>query len=140
MSDDVYSLIKKKGPEALVGLTVEMAGVPHEIVSLAAIGGSMIVYNLRNLKTMAEDRVLKIPRARPGSPEHQNLTRSHQLAMERIPDLIPPTQPVRVNLSTSAQKSSNRKRPEVERLLQSFINYHLDLRLKSREFKRKVGV
>ncbi len=29
---------------------------------------------------------------------------------------------------------------EVERLLRSFIDYHLDLRLKSREFMRKVGV
>ena len=37
-------------------------------------------------------------------------------------------------------KVSKRVGAEVERLLRSFVNYHLDLRLKSREFMEKIGV
>ena len=37
-------------------------------------------------------------------------------------------------------KVSKRVGTEVERLLGSFINYHLDIRLKSREFISKIGV
>ncbi len=37
-------------------------------------------------------------------------------------------------------KVTNLVGSEVERLLKSFINYHLDIRLKSREFIEKIGV
>lgn len=105
MNIDLYDLLQEKGPDALVGQRTLINNVPHEIVSLAAVGDSMIVYNLRNLHTMQENMVMKIPRSRPGTAEHTKIMESYRLAMERIPHLIVPTQVAKVRLEYSSSEA-----------------------------------
>jgi tetratricopeptide (TPR) repeat protein len=102
VTDDLFQLLHERGPEGLVGATTDVEGVPHEIMALKAAGAAMLVYNLRNVQTNEQGHVLKIPRARPGTQEYERVVRSHRLAMERIPDLIAPTQAVRLGMSDLA--------------------------------------
>ena len=114
MNDEIFDLIEKKGPEAVIGMQIEVSGVQHEVISIEGIGDEMIVYNLRNLQTMKENHVLKIPRARPGSPEYEKLMRSYELAMEKMSEFIPPTQFVRAPLTKKRSVPHKESRRMVE--------------------------
>lgn len=126
---DLYNFLQENEPEDLIGMEIDIHGEPHRIVSIAGIGDSMIAFHLKNLKTLEENKVLKIPRAKPGSKEYDKLMQSYKLSTERIPDLIAPTEFLSlslVNLPHKSKKMKNEKtdnKSTVEKLTRKAMKY-----------------
>ena len=85
MSDDnLYDLLSEHGPEYLVGRAIDLAPeFTVYIASIIAVGNSMIVYDLPVLNSSARF-ALKVPRARPGTPEHDRVLSGYRLATELL--------------------------------------------------------
>ncbi|MEE8056311.1 MAG: hypothetical protein V3T17_00535 [Pseudomonadales bacterium] len=86
----VYLELEEGGLEALIEWRIDVNGSPYDIVSLNAVGGSQIVYNVRSLITGSDDEVVKLHRAHPGTERHNELNNKRPQILDKIGHLVVP--------------------------------------------------